>query len=668
MAPVEREGQGRRERTLRAAGRWPVASLVGVLGAVLLAAWLTREVWGGRPMAGEDVMFYLVRADFGVGHLLLDGRLDGWSTRFYLGHQQFLVRGPDIAPLVILARALTFGALSISGAVKAVGLVSFLAMPVVAAFVARSYCLSRRAAGVAALLTLLVSSPFGLGVHGLYQTGLVAHQVGALWWGLALGCILRVPVDPRARWMILGAISSAMLLLTHQISFGVMVFAAAVSLLTLLLTDRPGLDVYKRLGIVVVVTVGLAAWWILPRLAHSDLVGGGATWSTPPLGDRVDEIFDGTILFPAGVAIAGLVGWAYAIVRIARRRRYAAAPVAVVALGLPLAHWVAHEWPGDIVAIQLANRGLGYVGLLGLLPLAAAIGDLATTLARRVRWLDVAVMGATAAIVLALQGSWTEVPKEFAEATPEMRAAATELARVVPDGARFAVERDYPAEIDRTGVIHPETWLAWASGRNLLNGVGLESSVVTGAPFVPDQIGTTAPSTIADELARAGVSHFVTTDPATTQLLVESGRFQVVWEESPVAILRVVGQDGQPPPEALLSAPGMVLDARVTRAEPEAITVAFDAEHRANAELAVAYSPKWHATIDGEEVALVRGRDGFLQLEIPGGQHRLVLEYEPDGWDRVGLALSVVAAAGLLAFAVSRRRDRAAAGRSTASA
>jgi hypothetical protein len=642
--------------------RWPVAAIVGVGGAVVLAAWLTRDVWGGGPPAGEDVMFYLVRSDFGVGSLLLDGRLDGWSTRFYLGHQQFLVRGPDIAPLVMLLRGITFGALSVAGAVKAVGLLSFLAMPVVTAFVARSYCLSRRAAGVAALLTLLVSSPFGLGVHGLYQTGLLAHQLGAVWFGLALGCLLRVAVDARARWVVLGGVSSAVLLLTHQISFGALVFAAAVSLGTLFLTDRPGLPALKRLAIVVLITLGLAAWWILPRLAHSDLVGGGATWGTPPLGDRVREIFDADILLPAGVAVAGLAGWAYAAVRVVRRRRYAAAPVLVMLLGLPLAHWAAHEWPTDIVAIQLANRGLGYLALLGLLPLAALIGDVATVAARRARGLDVAVMAVAAALVLGVQGSWADVPGEFAEPAPQMRAAARELADVVPDGSRFAVERDYPLEIERTGVIHPETWLGWASGRNLLNGVGLESSVVTHAAFVPDAVGSVDPARIADELARAGVSHFVTTDTETRQALVRSGRFRLVWTESPLAILAVVGRDDQPEPEALLSAPSTSLEARVAAADAERVAIEFDAATRALAEVAIAWSPKWHATVDGRDVSLVRGADGFIQLEIPRGEHRLVLEYEPDGWDRVGLVFSLATALGLGVFAFSRRRRAGASG------
>jgi hypothetical protein len=640
--------------------RWPIAAIAGVVGAVVLAAWLTRDVWGGGPPAGEDVMFYLVRSEFGVGSLLLDGRLDGWSSRFYLGHQQFLVRGPDVVPLVTLLRGITFGALSVTGAVKAVGLISFLAMPMVTAFVARSYCLSRRAAGVAALLALLVSSPFGLGVHGLYQTGLLAHQVGAVWFGIALGCLLRVAVDSRARWVVLGGIASALLALTHQISFGAMVFVAAVSLATLVLTDRPGLAAVKRLLVVALITVGLAAWWILPRLAHSDLVGGGATWGTPPLGDRVREIFDATVLLPAGVAVAGLVGWAYAAVRVARRRRYAAAPVLVVLLGLPLAHWAAHQWPADIVAIQLANRGLGYLGLLGLLPLAALIGDAATTAARSVRGLDVALIGATAMLVLAVQGSWADVPGQFAEPAPQMRAAARRLSRVVPDGSRFAVERDYPLEIARTGVIHPETWLAWASGRDLLNGVGLESSAVTRAPFVPDAIGSVPPSRIADELARAGVSHFVTTDRRTLGDLADSGRFRIVWRDAPIAILEVVGADGQPRPESLLTAPGISLDARVAAADAEHLEIEFDAEHRARAELALAWSPKWHATVDGRDVPLARGNDGFIQLEIPGGEHRLVLDYAPDGWDRVGVALSLATAAALLVFAFSRRRRAAA--------
>jgi hypothetical protein len=54
-------------------------TVVGCVVAVVLALWSTAGAWGGRPPHGEDVMSYLVRADFALPHLVAHGRLDGGS-------------------------------------------------------------------------------------------------------------------------------------------------------------------------------------------------------------------------------------------------------------------------------------------------------------------------------------------------------------------------------------------------------------------------------------------------------------------------------------------------------------------------------------------------------------------------------------------------------------
>jgi hypothetical protein len=123
----------------------------------------------------------------------------------------------------------TVGALSNTGALKVVGVVSFAALPAAMAFLARSLGLGRLAAGIAAILSLLVSSQFGPGLQGLYAVGLVSHQLGAPLFCLALGALLRVPRDTRWRWALLAAVSLAALAITHLIS--VMILAAVFPLL-----------------------------------------------------------------------------------------------------------------------------------------------------------------------------------------------------------------------------------------------------------------------------------------------------------------------------------------------------------------------------------------------------------------------------------------------------
>ena len=116
--------------------------------------------------------------------------------------------------------------------------------------------------------------------------------------------------------------------------------------------------------------------------------------------------------------------------RVVRRRRYALAIVALPILTLVVAHWALHRAPGQLGEYEIANRVLGYVGVLSTLPLAALLGDGSRALARRVRGADIAVVAIVAGLVFASQGPWRDVPDQFGEPTAAMRAAAAELERV----------------------------------------------------------------------------------------------------------------------------------------------------------------------------------------------------------------------------------------------
>src|SRR6266511_834739 len=220
-------------------------TVVGCVVAVVVALWSTRGAWGGRPPHGEDVMAYLVRADFGLPQLVAHGRLDGWFPRFYLGYQEFLFNGPGVAWSMAAVRGVTLGAL-----------------PVAMAFLARSLGLGRLAAGIAAVLSLLISSEFGPGLQGLYLIGLVSHQLGAPLFCLALGALLRVPRDARRRWVLLGAVSLAALAITHLIS--VMILVVVFPLLALgLRREHLGRAAIARLAVTGGLAAALSAWWLV---------------------------------------------------------------------------------------------------------------------------------------------------------------------------------------------------------------------------------------------------------------------------------------------------------------------------------------------------------------------------------------------------------------------
>jgi hypothetical protein len=122
-----------------------------------------------------------------------------------------------MAWLVAAVHALAFGRLTILEAFNAVVLGSFVAFPLAVVFLAGSFGLGWRAAGIAAVLALVVSYALGNGLEGLFGVGLVENTVGAIFVALALGAMVRVAAEPRTSWVLLAGVSLAVLVLTHLV-------------------------------------------------------------------------------------------------------------------------------------------------------------------------------------------------------------------------------------------------------------------------------------------------------------------------------------------------------------------------------------------------------------------------------------------------------------------
>jgi hypothetical protein len=248
----------RRRTPLRILRYSPHPSLAGIVAAataVVVAGWLTYRLWADGPLPGDDTMAHLVRAEFGVGWLVPRGRLDGWQTRLGVGYEQYLFLGPGLSWAVAAVYWLSMGLASVATAFKMVVIGSFLALPLAVAFLARSMGLGRRAAGLAVVLSLCVSSPFGgVGIPGTFDIGLVSHQFGAVPTVLALGGMLRVAVNRRLRWMLATAVALAAVLISHAISAIVLAVLLMIILPTLLATDRVTAAAVRRL----LTTTGLA--------------------------------------------------------------------------------------------------------------------------------------------------------------------------------------------------------------------------------------------------------------------------------------------------------------------------------------------------------------------------------------------------------------------------
>ena len=74
--------------------------------------------------------------------------------------------------------------------------------------------------------------------------------------------------------------------------------------------------------------------------------------------------------------------------------------------------------------------------------------------------------------------------------------------------------------------------------------------------------------------------------------------------------------------------------------------------------LSETYHPGWQATLDGAPVPVYRANLAFRAVEVPAGEHRLVMSFQPQSF-HAGMALSLVSlvvTAGLIGWSVRRAR------------
>jgi uncharacterized membrane protein YfhO len=67
--------------------------------------------------------------------------------------------------------------------------------------------------------------------------------------------------------------------------------------------------------------------------------------------------------------------------------------------------------------------------------------------------------------------------------------------------------------------------------------------------------------------------------------------------------------------------------------------------------LSEVYYPGWQATVDGEEVQVLRANYAFRAVALSPGKHVVKMTFEPWTW-QMGLAISIVTWGGLVAWAI----------------
>ncbi|HUS60591.1 MAG TPA: hypothetical protein VMY34_00245, partial [Acidimicrobiales bacterium] len=138
--------------------------------------------------------------------------------------------------------------------------------------------------------------------------------------------------------------------------------------------------------------------------------------------------------------------------------------------------------------------------------------------------------------------------------------------------------------------------------------------------------------------------------PTTIAALEASARFTRVTPDSPLdstggvdpfTVLEVVGPADQPSPASLVTFSPIGGEAELVDTAPDRYVLDVTPELAGRVEIAVAWSPRWRATLDGRGVSLEATDDGLMRLRVGPGTHRIDLHHQPTLADHSGAAISL---------------------------
>ncbi|QGG96179.1 glycosyltransferase family protein [Actinomarinicola tropica] len=595
------------------------------VAVLVLVAWGLHWLWGPGLPPGVDTTGHLTRLEVGVD-LLASGRLDGWFDRAMLGYQTHLMYGPGLALAVGALRLVTFGLLSTAGAYELVGVLALVAVVPATAALARSLRVPLAGARAAGVLALAVSSGRGGGIEGAFDLGLMPNHMAVPLVVLAWAWM----ADDRPRPLGLGLVVGAVAL-THPQSLVALVLFAPLVLLTGWVVGSVRSVPWWLVG-AAATAAGSTAWWWVPAVLHRDLRGVLTSWDLPTFAEHVHLVVEGrrgwigwaallvVLAWPAGLAL-GILARDRALVALAML------PVAALALLHAIEALLVDRFPE---AVMLPNRGFAYACLLA----APLVGDV---LGRAAGARPAAAWAAAAVAVAVTMPALRPPDGVFDRPVPGMRAAAEDLAARVPEGRRFAyVESD----VDQPGVVAPGRWLGWASGATNLGPFGAEFAPGVGPTlmvFEPPDV-----ETVDRWVARArqlGVSHLVSGDPGTREVLAAARELDLVVTHPPVAIWEVGGR-----------MPFAVVEARA-----EEVTLSIPPGHPTTVPVAIGYHPGWSARVDGRTVTTGEDPHGILTVQVPAGPQEVELTWSEPSGHGLGRWLTVGAAVALGAIRLRRR-------------
>lgn len=604
-----------------------MANGLGMLAAALIAL----PIMGSDGAPGTDGMFHVIRAEHALD-LLKHGRLDGWMPHFFSGHEAFLFNSGGLPLVTAFLSLLSFGLFSPLDITMLLLFVSFVALPPAVAYLARSFGMSGLAGGIAGALALLVDHYLGFGTSGVFDIGLLAHQVASPLWAISLGLIIRsVDTDDRVVHL-RAALAVTVTCLVSPVTVEIIGFHSLI-VLPLLFAANPAeisMAIKRIVPVFFLTLTGTAMWW-LPAWANRELVGSRTTGEEPSVFERSRQVLAGETGLPGGFLI--LVVVAIALVMIPQWKlpnRAALAFSGVVAL--VGGHLVGQSGWLVLLLGHLPNRALTHGLVLSMLPLAAALAWAGTTIDAGTRGRGtMRLMAPLAGVAALIALVWPSFGFGAAR-TPAPTSDFFEVARFLNEetakGSRFGVVDQFGV-MAVTGVPAPNLWLSEASGVPVATGLGFESTNTWIAFDAASNVSGSAAS--ASLQVRAGVTHLVTISDSDSEL-ANSPRYGLVAQSGELVVWQVFPDESMTPPPRLVA----------SSSSHQTYTYRVGEDAQSDIDLPVAHSPKWKAFDEqGNRLDVSRTNDGLLRVSPATSDSLLTIHFTADRYDHLGEFLTL---------------------------
>lgn len=578
------------------------------------------------------------------------GRTDGWCPYWYNGTVLFLfypklffllaaamfLASARLVPLLLVFKILVAGA--------------YVFLPPALYIMARCYRFSRFAALCAALCTLAVSAPHGIGVEGLFATGLIPHGFALPLLALALGTF-HLGVTLGGRYMPIAALIAATLIETHFVSGIYLALACNVYLVVACWMNRRPRRTIRRALAIGGVTAGICAATLIPLVVHSGLRGPGTQW--------LDFEFFGP--FIRGRYLGGWVinGLALGFLLTVRRRRFEEVFLAILSLlSFALAAGLIRTWIPEIDHFlwqTLKTRSFAFLGLLVALFAGGACGAFRRFVERRSllvarhrtpgrharEWRSAVVVLPLVGVLLfditmRIDGLRPLVRVDAHYQTPEKSHyldAYGWLREYAPRPTVIGFDARMK-ELGNPGYKQMSSRIVLEADRFSLQGIQIEATRGRNAEVL-HHLHDWDPTRIHLALVRYNVSFLLTWTADVEANLGTSPHFALVHRNAKARVWEVRGHDFR-----FIDADGVRVESLDFRPERLTWVLTNSGSPRA-ASLAISYHPYWRAWLNGAGIPIRETPDHLMEVQIPDGTSTLTLAFRRAWWEILTAAISL---------------------------